>query len=329
MELYTIRASQALATGKLNPGATYVEAENDGRSQGDFPMGVLSVNRVLMWSVACAGCLVLGGIPAGAQEGTAALKAALHFHAPFDESADAVKSAADRRVFSAESVARKQVQPGIQDANVAIVAGEGKYGGALRFSAKSKQVFFYSGEAMHYREKDWDGTVSFWMRLNPDKDLQPGYCDPIQITQRAWNNASFFVDFDKDVPRDFRLGVFSDFAFWNPTNIDWEKLPVEKRPMVTVKKPPFSRESWTHVAFTFEKVNGGDNVPATATLYLNGESRGSVTGPMQFRWELSKSAIMIGIEYVGDLDDLAIFRRALTPSELKQLYQLPRGVTGL
>ncbi len=96
---------------------------------------------------------------------------------------------------------------------------------------------------MHYRSEDWSGTISFWMRLDPDKDLQPGYCDPLQVTQFAWNNGSFFVDFDKDLPRDFRLGVFSDLKFWNPENIDWEKLPVEKRPMVTVKKPPFSRES--------------------------------------------------------------------------------------
>lgn len=292
-------------------------------------MSLSSLHRVLVGTFSFGSLLWCSATLLRADDGAAALKAALHFHAPFDESADAVKSAADRRIYSAESVARKQVQPGINDAKVSIVAGEGKYGGALRFAAKSKQVFFYSGEAMHYREKDWDGSVSFWMRLNPDKDLEPGYCDPIQITQRAWNNASFFVDFDKDVPRDFRLGVFSDYTFWNPTNIDWEKLPVEKRPMVTVKKPPFSREAWTHVAFTFEKVNGADNAPATATLYMNGESRGSLKGPMQFHWDLSQSAIMIGIEYVGDLDDLAIFRRALTPAEVKQLYQLPKGVSGL
>lgn len=292
-------------------------------------MSVSQSQQMVRWCVAIA--VVVGGgvMQLPADEGTAALKAALHFHAPFDESADAVKSTADRRIFSAESVARKQVQPGIADPKVRVVAGAGKYGGALRFDAKSKQVFFYSGEAMHYREKDWDGSVSFWMRLNPDEDLAPGYCDPIQITQRAWNNAAFFVDFDKDLPRDFRLGVFSDYQFWNPTNIDWEKLPVEKRPMVTVKKPPFSRAAWTHVAFTFEKVNAADNVPATATLYMNGESRGSLKGPMQFHWDLKQSAIMIGIEYVGDLDDLAIFHRALTAAEVKQLYELPKGVSGL
>ncbi len=96
----------------------------------------------------------------------------------------------------------------------------------------------YLGQNMHYRSEDWNGTISFWMRLDPDKDLQPGYCDPLQVTQFAWNNGSFFVDFDKDLPRDFRLGVFSDLKFWNPENIDWKscrrKTPDGDRQEATV-----------------------------------------------------------------------------------------------
>jgi Concanavalin A-like lectin/glucanases superfamily len=162
-----------------------------------------------------------------------------------------------------------------------------------------------------------------WMRLNPDKDLLPGYCDPIQITQLAWNDAAFFVDFDKDLPRDFRLGVFSDLKYWNPNNVAWEAWPVDKRPMVTVKRPPFSREDWTHVLFTFANVNGGDQ-PAVATLYLNGKLQGKLQQPMKFNWDLAKTAIMLGIEYIGDIDELMIFRKDLNEAEVKYLYDLPK-----
>lgn len=265
-------------------------------------------------------------LSAEAQVDRKALKDALHFHASFDGSADAKVAGADGRVFTAASLERKQLEPGITRSDVTIAKGAGKYGDCLRFADKAKPVICYSGEAMHYQAKDWSGTISMWMRLNPDADLKPGYCDPLQITQFAWNNGAFFVDFDKDLPRDFRLGVFSDLKFWNPQNITWEAWPIEKRPMVTVKKPPFSRDAWTHVLFTFTNANATNKQPGKATFYLNGQSQGTLEQPMQFTWDIKKTAIMLGIEYIGDIDELMIFRRELTPGEVKFLYTLPEAL---
>ena len=200
-----------------------------------------------------------------AQEGSrAAVNKSLRFHASFDGTGDAIVAQGDGRIYTVESMARKEWTPGITRKDVSIAKGQGKLGDCLRFEKKSQQVICYRGEAMPYQSENWSGTVSFWMRLDPDKDLEPGYCDPLQITEKAWNNGALFVDFDKDLPRDFRLGVFSDLRFWNPENVPWEKWPVDKRPMVTVKKPGFSRESWKHVAFTFHSVNALENQPATA-----------------------------------------------------------------
>lgn len=251
---------------------------------------------------------------------------ALHFHASFDGGADAQVAAGDGRVFTADSLERKQLEAGITRADVTIAKGAGKYGDCLRFADKAKPVICYAGEAMHYQPKDWSGSVSMWMRLNPDTDLKPGYCDPLQITQFAWNNGAFFVDFDKDLPRDFRLGVFSDLKFWNPQNVAWEAWPVEKRPMVTIKKPPFSRDTWTHVLFTFSGVNASDHRPGKATLYINGQSLGKLEQPMQFSWDVKKAAIMLGIEYIGDIDELMIFRKELNADEVKYLYKLPESL---
>ena len=258
-----------------------------------------------------------------------ALRESLHFHASFDGSMDANVTTGDKRMMTATTLERKKILAGNQRSDVVIEKGAGRYGDALRFRDRSPKVLMYSGENMHYQEKDWSGTVSFWMKLDPDKDLKPGYCDPIQITDKAWNDASFFVDFDKDLPRDFRLGVFSDLSFWNPKNIDWEQWPVEKRPMVTVKKPPFQTTEWTHVLFTFENLNASENRVAKATLYLNGKSQGNLENPMHFQWDLRRVAIMLGIEYIGDFDDLTIFRKALTEKEVNLLYRLPSGAAGL
>lgn len=243
----------------------------------------------------------------------------IRFHASFDGTGDAVVASGDGKLYTVESMARKQWTAGIGRPDVSIVKGEGKFGDCLRFGKKSPQVICYKGEAMPYQSKDWSGTVGFWMRLNPDKDLEPGHCDPIQITDKAWNDAALFVDFDKDLPRDFRLGVFSDLRFWNPENIAWEKLPIEKRPMVTLKKPGFTRDAWKHVAFTFAGINSSDGKPATTTLYVDGKPIGSLQQPLKFTWDTSKAAIMLGLDYIGDLDELMIFDRALNAEEIATL----------
>ena len=251
---------------------------------------------------------------------------ALHFHAPFDGDANATVSSGKGLIMTADSLERKMLVPGIQGTDVTVARGEGRFEDCLRFTGRAKEVICFAGTEMHYADEDWSGSVSMWMRLDPDKDLLPGYCDPLQITQHAWNNGAFFVDFDKDLPRDFRLGVFSDLKHWNPKEIPWEEWPVEKRPMVTVKKPPFSKSDWTHVVFTFENVNASNETPSSASLYLNGKLQGAIRQPLVYKWDLSKVAIMLGIEYIGDLDDLMIFRRAITPEEVTFLYKSPASL---
>jgi hypothetical protein len=83
------------------------------------------------------------------------------------------------------------------------------------------------------------------------------------------------------------------------------------------------------VAFTFENFNSGGE-DGVATLYIDGQPQGSLRGRRQtFTWDPAKSAIMLGLSYVGLMDDLAIFDRALTAEEIKQLYALPQGVAAL
>ncbi len=253
------------------------------------------------------------------------LNDALIFHASFDRTTDAQVFQNDRSIYTAESLSREKSKAGNHVAAVEIAQGEGVSGDALQFKAKTDQVLFYKGSEVGYQEKNWSGSMSLWMKLDPDKDLEPGYCDPIQLTERAWNDAAFFVDFDKELPRDFRLGVFPDLKSWNPNNIDFETIPVDQRPMVPVKSPPFNSDKWTHVCFTWENVNAADGSAGKATLYLNGQPQGSREGPMQFTWDPSKVGLMIGIYYIGLFDELKIFNRALTPEQIVALSGTPQS----
>jgi hypothetical protein len=183
---------------------------------------------------------------------------------------------------------------------------------------------------MDYLTNNWNGAVSLWLKLDPDEDLEPGYCDPIQITPRDWNDGAFFVDFSKDErPRHFRLDAFADRAVWDPLKRNWDAVPATERPMVTVTKPPFRRDRWTHVLFSFSNFNTGRN-DGLAKLYLDGQWQGALAGHTQtFTWEPPKTLVMLGLSYIGLYDELAIFNRALTDQEVQAVYRLTGGVRSL
>ncbi len=278
---------------------------------------------------------VLGITAASADENRKPIRG-LIFHASFDGVSDVDLFAADGDgwAYTADSPAMKVVTQGLTIPEVSIAKNAGRLGDALRFSAKTSKVLCYKAEVNGLKPtENWSGTVSIWLKLDPDRDLPEGFCDPLLITAKKWNDAAFFVDFNKDLPRDLRLGVFSDHSVWNPKSINWEDFPVHQRPMVTVKRPPFSSDKWTHVAFTFANVNSTSDQPSIAKLYLDGKLQGSIKRPIRFTWPKpedptvgnmnSKAMIMLGINYIGDMDELALFNRALTDDEIKQVYLHP------
>ena len=57
-------------------------------------------------------------------------------------------------------------------------------------------------------------------------------------------------------------------------------LAFAEKPLVKVERPPFKRGQWTHVVFTFLNFNTG-KPDGVVTLYVNGESRGSISPRQQ------------------------------------------------
>ncbi len=264
-----------------------------------------------------------------ADDAQTSLPEALLFHAGFDGGSDADFAVGDANLYTA--VSKDEVLAGLHREDVAIAKGQGRHGDALRFSKKRGPMLFYNAARnMGFSEKNWSGTVSLWLSLNPDEELEPGYCDPIQITDKSALDASIFVEFSKDhTPRRFRLAVCPEFKEWNPKDREWESISLEERPLVEVQNPPFEHGKWTHVAVTFENFNSGKN-NARAQLYLNGELQGTVENRNQhYIWDESKARIKLGLAYIGLFDELAIFNRALSHDEVQTLYKLDGGVKSL
>lgn len=258
------------------------------------------------------------------------LARSLLFHAPFDESPDALRARESGKIHTSASGKALEGQPGLSASHVAHEKEGGRFGGHLHFKKKDRPlVYFPGGQNVGHREKGFSGSVSIWMSLDPGKDLEPGYVDPIQITDKKWNDSAFFLDFTDKNPRQFRLGVFADSKVWNPEGKEWDDIAVEDRPMVVVKDPPFRRDRWTHVVYTFENFND-DSDRARASLYVDGKLAGTLEGrPQKFTWNPAKATIQLGINYVGKLDEVSIFDRALTAREVELLHRLPGGIRDL
>jgi len=265
--------------------------------------------------------------PAPAQTHTT-LARALTFHASFDAGLDADFSRGEKNCYIRTKTG---LVPAALNDELTLAPGAGRFGGALHFPKKGNtRPLFKDGGTLGYNGQSWSATVSVWLRLDPEKDLEPGYCDPVQIVGDDGKKGFIFLEWSKDeTPRFFRFAIRPLQNIWDPKNVGWGALPFEQRPMVQVSRAPFSRDAWTHAVFTLDKINDKSAKP-TGRLWLNGKLQGAIENwDLTFDWKGDAVNLVLGAAYVGHLDDLAVFDRALTDAEVKQLMSLKNGVRDL
>ncbi|WP_298316654.1 LamG-like jellyroll fold domain-containing protein [uncultured Aquimarina sp.] len=256
------------------------------------------------------------------------LKDHILFYSSFDGITSADLAIGDSYIYTAVDYKKTaNAKKGLHDPNVVLAKNKGIFGDAIQFKeAKTSAVFYNAYKNVGYNNTSWSGTISFWLRLDPNKELAPHYCDPICITDSKWSDAGLWVDFTDHSPRQFRLGAMGDIAVWNPKNdsdeTDWNKRTV------TVNPSPFQSKTWTHVSIVFSKVN--TKTESEFKLYINGQFQDvikDINDP--FTWEPEKGKIMLGLGYIGFLDELTIFNKVLNPEEIIAVYGLKSGIKTL
>ncbi len=256
------------------------------------------------------------------------LSTALNMHASFDKEIHADFSKGDRFGYVRKGKENVKAE---SNKEVKIAQGAGKFGGALWFPKKGNfRPQFNNSKVLDYNEKNWSSTISVWLKLDPNKDLEPGYCDPVQIVGNDTKKGFIFLEWSKDEsPRYFRYAIRPLFNIWNPTNVQWADIPFNKRPMVQVEKAPFSRNEWTHVVFTVENINDKSKKPK-GQLFINGKLQGSIENwDLTLGWDPTQVLLVLGAAYVGHMDDLGVFNRALNDTEVKDLFELKKGISEL
>lgn len=250
----------------------------------------------------------------------------LSFYASFDHGLSADFARGDKVIYSAPSQeASSEKQGGVLPPHVELNTNAGLFGNALQFSQKTKEVVFYRAqENIPYSNEAFEGTISVWLSLDPEQDLEPGYCDPIQFTDAGYNDAAYWVDFTKENPRQFRMGIFGDLSEWNPNNIGPDDNPKFAERLVVAKQRPFGHDIWTHVVISFKNINGQEG--GRAAFYVNGLFQGDCHIPESFGWNIVQANLYLGLNYIGKMDELAIFDKALNANEVQLLFQLDEGV---
>lgn len=258
----------------------------------------------------------------------AQLKESLRLAATFDQGYHADMATGDAHMYGAASYdPQGEGTASMIPEEVSLAPARGVFGQALEFKRKGKpSIFFQSKDNIAYSNSNWNGTISLWLSLDPETDLAPGYTDPIQITDAGYNDAAFWVDFSNKNPRSFRMGVYGDVSVWNPKKIGPDENPAFNNRLLPATDRPFKRGRWTHVAVSFSGIN---SKKGQATFYINGKSQGSREITEPFTWELDKSKIYLGLNFIGLMDEVAIFDKALSAEEIQSLYLLPEGLNSL
>ncbi|MEP3481591.1 MAG: LamG-like jellyroll fold domain-containing protein [Fuerstiella sp.] len=250
------------------------------------------------------------------------LKTSMTFYASFDQSLDGDFALGDPRIYSTGSMkAVADAKPGLGQAKrvVRVERGGVRDGGALHFTGKGSSFPFFRGNKnINDATKNWEGTVSFSLKVDPAKN--PGFNDPIQVTDADYKESAIWVDFTKNNPREFRLAVVCD------RQPNGKRLERENR-VVAAKSLPFSGDQWTQITITWSALNTDHG---EAHMYFDGEHQASVVGVYDpFTLDSAKSRIHMGLGYTGMFDELSAFNRSLSPAEVKALHKLKRGAADL
>jgi hypothetical protein len=208
-----------------------------------------------------------------------------------------------------------------------VAAGKGVSGGAFECAdvlPRNSRIFYPGKGNLAHKKGGWGGAVSFWIRTDPNKLLKTKFCDPIQITHRGANNGGIWCDFNDAKPRDFRMGVFPA--------VPEGKKPIEesdpKAPLIKFPRIDFKEDAWRHVVLNWRNLDTG-KPDAHAALYVDGKKVGELKDvALAMDWDMEKVGIYVGVNYIGLMDELAIFGRALTAGEIDQLRKTPGLLSG-
>jgi hypothetical protein len=266
----------------------------------------------------------LVSLPAFSQGDDDAIRKAVLFYASFDESLKPELGDGTLATrFNHEKEAGKFVfEPGFDAKAFRIAKSKGIAQGCLEATdvlPRNGRIFYPIKGNLAFKKGGWGGSASMWINTDPNTLLKTKFCDPIQITQKGATNGGIWFDFNDAKPRDLRMGVFPAV----PDGKTGAKESDADAPMVRVPKVDFKVGQWHHVVLTWSNFDTG-KPDAEATLYIDGKKIGDVKDrPIAMDWDVDRAGVYVAVNYIGLIDEMALFNRALTADEVAVLHKTP------
>jgi hypothetical protein len=255
----------------------------------------------------------------------AALRKAVTLYASFDEWPEADVGGGELKLWTRTNDPKakgKFLYTKGFDAQVFKVGKKGVHGGCLEVTdtlPDNGRIYFPMKKNLAFDKNSWGGAVSVWINGDPNTLLKTKFCDPIQITEKGANNGGIWFDFNDARPRDLRHGAF-------PAVEEGKKGVGEDdpdAPMVWVKRIAFKQDEWRHVVLSWKNFDTG-KPDAVSQLWIDGKLMGEVKDrAIAMKWDVEKAGIYVAVNWIGLLDELALFNRALTEAEIKDLHKNP------
>ena len=262
-----------------------------------------------------------------ADEPAEKIRAAATFYGSFDEAVRGDYGGGllvPRTRFNHETEAGKFTFEDGFDAKVfQIAAGRGVSGGGalepVDVLPRNGRIFFPLAGNIAFDPKGWSGSASVWCDTDPNKILKTTFCDPFQITERGANNGGIWFDFNNAKPRDLRHGAFP----FVPEGTKGITEDDPQAPMVRVPKIDWEQGKWHHVVITWRNFDTG-RPDAASSLYIDGKLIGRIENrAIAMGWDLDKAGLYTAVNYIGLLDELALFDRELTAEEVRRMHATP------
>jgi Concanavalin A-like lectin/glucanases superfamily len=100
-------------------------------------------------------------------------------------------------------------------------------------------------------------------------------------------------------------------------------------PMVRVPAVGFKAGEWHHVVINWRNFDTG-KADARATLFIDGKQIGEVKDrAIAMNWEIERVGIYVAVNFIGLLDEFAVFNRPLTLDEVARLHRELGVLAGL
>jgi hypothetical protein len=141
------------------------------------------------------------------------------------------------------------------------------------------------------------------------------------ITVSAWINPSISITSSFGYLGIINKGRVTAWAFGHGGGNNDLDVRFNNSEVAATANNVYSPNVWAHVAFTYDKNAGSNQV----IIYVNGVQK--ATGTYSTAIGTNSNKIAIGVEqdggdyWPGAIDEIRIYSRALSPSEIQQLYQ--------